>query len=486
MRIAILSNVTVELLAGMLKKEHSVWIPSGFGAWMETALNPPAELREFAPMAIFIVLDRSHCAVADDAPGQAKSALENSFPASDVLPLDLEDLADEVGDGFLDERTWKIASMPWSLTGLNAIKNEICRLAEMISGGRKKVVAVDFDNTLWSGVIGEDGIEGIRHFTTFQNGLKSLRERGALIVGLSKNNAADVEPIWNDARMTLRKDDFAAMRIDWNDKPSNLSSIAKELNLGTDSFVFIDDNPAECMRMRAERAEVATLDFPADEQCHPRFIRRLERMYFPAMRLTDEDRARTALYRDEAARREFARGLSFDEYLKGLEIWFDVHRVREDEFARVAQLSQKSNQFNVLTNRYTVDDVAHFANDPKRLFVSVHAGDRFGDQGLVAFVQAAIEGDDAEIMDWVRSCRAMNRRLEYSIEERFENMLSGMGVKRIRAAWRRTAKNAPAERLFDDLGFGVMDRSEDAKRYAVPLPRSIPTAAAKDRTGANP
>jgi len=465
MRIALLSNVTIEVLAGMLKQEHSVWTPSGFGAWMETALNPPEGLKSFGPEAIFLLLDESHSAVEDVAKARAKSALEAAFAAAMVIPLDLDDIADEMGGGFYDERTWKVASMPWSFAGLTAIKSEICRLVEMMKGGRKKVLALDFDGTLWNGVIGEDGVHGIRPFAEFQRGVKSLRESGVLLVGISKNNMEDVEPVWRDERMILRKDDFAAMRVDWNDKPANLASVAAELNLGTDAFVFIDDNLVECVRMRAERPEVATLDFPAEAHDHSRFLRRLTRRYFPPMRLTDEDIARTSLYRDEAARREFSNGLSFEEYLNGLKQWVDVHPANEDEFARIAQLSQKSNQFNVLTNRYTVEDVARFAFNPTRLLVSAYAGDRFGDHGLIAFVQAAISGEEATILDWVMSCRAMNRRLENMIEERFEKMLSWRGVKLMHASWRRTAKNAPVENLFEDLGFDVVERTEDEARY---------------------
>lgn len=469
MRIALLSNVTVEVLAGMLGKEHSLWLPPGFGAWMETALCPPEGLVEFNPEAVFLLLDSSHAKFDGGDCRTAKAALESALPLATVVVPDLEDLADEAG-GFYDERMWKLASMPWSMAGLLAIKGEIGRLLRAMKGERRKVLALDFDNTLWSGVVGEDGADGVRPFSEFQRGLRDLRERGVLLVGLSKNNAADVEPLWRDPRMELKREDFAAMRVDWNDKSANLADVAKELNLGTDAFVFVDDNPAERMRMQAALPEVAVPDFPSDERDLPKFLRRIARLHFPEMRLTAEDLEKTAQYRAESARRGFAAGLSADDYLKGLEMWADVHPIRESEIPRVAQLSQKTNQFNVMTNRYTPDDIARFAADRGRLLLTVHAGDRFGDHGLVAFVHAVVDGRVATIVDWVMSCRTMNRRLEFAVEDRLEAMLSARGVETLRASWRRTAKNAPVSRLFDSFGFALLESSEESRRYALELP----------------
>ena len=469
MRIALLSNVTVDVLAGMLKKEHSVWMPTGFGAWMETALSPPPEMREFKPEAVFMLMDSSHATFDCNACKAAKNALETAFPLTTVIVPDLDDLADEVG-AFYDERMWKLGSMPWSLKGLRAIKNEVNRLLRAMNGERKKVLALDFDNTLWRGVIGEDGVDGVRPFVEFQKGLKALRERGVILVALTRNNVADVESVWDDERMVLRRSDFAALRVDWNDKATNLVDVAKTLNLGTDSFVFVDDNPAEREQMRAMRPEVVVPDFPVEEVGLSRFLRRITRLYFPELRLTAEDKAKTAQYQAETARREFAIGLSVDDYLKGLKLWADIHPVADSEIPRVAQLSQKTNQFNVLTNRYTVDEIRQFAHDGNRLIVSVHAGDKFGDQGLVAFVQAVVSGDEATIVDWVMSCRTMNRRLEFAVEDRVEGVLVARGVNTLHAKWCRTQKNSPVSHLFDALGFSVLEATEDVRIYELALP----------------
>ena len=473
MRIALLSNVTVEVLAGMLKREHSLWLPPGFGAWIETALNPPADMIAFNPEAIFLLLDSSHASYEADAVNMVKTALESRFQDATVFVPDLDDLAVEVGS-FYDEGMWRLGSMPWSMNGLRAIKEDVNRFIRAMKGERKKVLALDFDNTIWSGVIGEDGVSGVAPFVGFQRGIKALRERGVLLVALTKNNLSDVEPIWEDPRMVLKRDDFAAFKIDWNDKPANIISVAREMNLGLDSFVFIDDNPAERAQMKAVCPEVVVPEFPAAEADLSKFIRSVTRLYFPEMRLTDEDRRKTVQYQEEAKRREFASGLSVDDYLKGLGIWADVHQLVDSEIPRIAQLSQKTNQFNVRTNRYTTDQVKSFSSDSSRLLVAVRSGDRFGDQGLVAFVQTILDGDTATIIDWVMSCRAMNKRLEFAVESELEEMLVQRGVGKVFASWRRTLKNAPVENLFDSFGFAVVDASTDEKKYVLDLPRIKP------------
>ncbi len=475
MRLALLSNVTVEILAGMLKKEHSLWMPSGFGAWIQAALAPPEELREFNPDFIFLLLDRSHADVDAVQADHVQNALRAAFPQAAVIEIDLDDLADEVGQTrFYDEKMWTLASMPWSLLGLHAITKEIDRLVAMARTGRKKVLALDLDNTLWSGVIGEDGVSGIVPYEDFQREIKRLQETGVLLVALTKNNLADVEPVWSDPRMALKRDDFVAQRIDWNDKSANLRSVAEELNLGTDSFVFIDDNPAERAQMKALCPEVVVPDFPKETVSLPAFMRRIGRIYFPVINLTEEDRQKTAHYQAETARRTFAEGLSVEDYLKGLELWADIHEIRKEEVPRVAQLSQKTNQFNVCTNRYSVDEIRRFAEDRAYRLITVHAGDRFGDQGLVAFVLVHVDGSKAEVVDWVMSCRTMNRTLEYAAENVVEQVLFQNGIAILHATYRPTQKNAPVANLFSQFGFAEVSHAATATSYVRSLPRVAP------------
>lgn len=464
MRIAILSNVTTDILAGMLGARHPVWTAPGFGAWMQMALSPPRELREFSPEAVFILLDPSHGEVDSSLAGVAKAKLEDALPRTTVARVDIEDLAGEEPE-FYDERMWHLASQPWSFAGLKAIEGEIERLLGLMRSGAKKVLALDFDGVLWKGAIGEDGVDGIVQHHDFQRAIKALKERGVILAGLSKNNADDVAPAWSDPRMVLKEDDFVSMRIDWRDKAENLATVAKELNLGPDAFVFLDDNPAERANMAAKLPEVAVPEFPAGVENLPRFIRHVERLYFPEFRLTDEDKKRTALYREESVRRAIAANATIEDYLKSLEIRVDVHPLREEEIQRVAQLSQKTNQFNIATNRYGADEIAKFAADRDRLVLVAHSSDKFGDLGLVAFANVKLAGDKADIVDFVMSCRAMNRRIEFMVERELEERLASLGIAEIAAVWKRTPKNAPVENLFESFGYELVENAGDFKRY---------------------
>ena len=312
----------------------------------------------------------------------------------------------------------------------------------------KKVVAVDLDGTLWDGVAGEDGPESLRPNVALQTKLKDLKSRGVLLVALSKNNFEDVRGL------VEAFGDFVAWRINWRSKAENLADVAAELNIGVDSFVFVDDNPAERLEMAARLPEVSVAAFPPNLDA-----------YFPPCALTDEDRAKTEEYRAEAKRREWSKSvgdLSGIDIWKELGAWVDVHELRPEEAPRVAQLSQKANQFSVCTNRYGVDEVRGWIGGDSRIF-TVRAGDRFGEQGLVAFARLAPTADGAlEVLDWTMSCRVAGRGLE---ERAWVMIADAIGACRVRATWRRTAKNAPVADLFERLGFSVVAAEEGEKRY---------------------
>lgn len=435
MKIALLSNVTTGVLAGMLSKRHDVWTPSGFDTWMETALEPPRDLISFDPDIVCLLIDRRYGVF--DAVCQridaAIASLHGALVRSSVIVPDVTRLAADFGDRFYDEKMWKLGRMPFSLCGLREIERIFTP---------KKVLATDLDNTLWKGVIGEDGAGGIEPDAELQGKLLELKRRGVLLAIISKNNAADVTPVWKDARMVLGADDFVASAIDWNDKAVNLVRLAKELGLGADSFVFVDDDPFERASMRARLPDVTVADFPPQLD-----------VYFPKGTMTAEDAIRSRSYRDDIQRRELASGLSVDDYIKELRVWSEIRLARDEDVARIAQLSIRTNQFNTCTNRYTEKQIRSFLSDARRLLFVVWAGDRFGDYGLISFVHVLIEGSEAEIVDWVMSCRAMNRRLEFSVERELERALTGRGVSRIRAKWRNSGKNAVVSDIFERFDF---------------------------------
>lgn len=459
MRIALLSDVTVELLARLLAEDgHEVWSPPGFGAWLEAALAPSQELAAFGPDEICLLLDDRRRAEDGGRLDAALAALSAAFPQAVLRVPDLAALAADFGAAFFDERMRQLAAMPWSLAGLDAIRRLFVP---------RKALAVDLDGTLWTGVLGEDGCAGLTADADFQRRLAELKDRGVLLVALSKNEPAEVEAALAPGAVrgqVLTRADFAAVAAGWEPKPAALRKTAARLGLGMDAFVFVDDNPGERAEMRAAAPEVAVADFPP----------RLE-TFFPPRKVTAEDRLRTASYRD-AAKREAAAdaarrgGLSYEDYLAGLEIRTEVHPLRPDEWERVAQLSQRANQFNVRTNRYGVREVERLAQDPARLVLVATSGDRFGELGLVAFVQVLLPHPDdatrtAVVADWVMSCRAMNRRIEFAVERAVEAELARRGVKRLEAEWVRTAKNAPVAGLFPAFGFETLIASDDRATY---------------------
>ena len=323
-----------------------------------------------------------------------------------------------------------------------------------INGGAvKKVVAVDLDNTLWDGVIGEDGLAGIRAKPAFERKLKELKDRGVLLVALSKNNLEEgLKGL--GCLEALKKVDFIAYRINWECKAENLVQIAEELNLGIDAFVFVDDNPAERLEMQAKLPEVTVAAFPPNLDA-----------YFPPREITEEDRHKTEEYRAEAERRKCLAGMRDEmrevreEVFRELGVEVEIHPLLDGEVARVAQLSQKANQFNVCTNRYSEDEVRTLAKEG--LVVTAHAKDKFGDQGLVAYVIVR----DAEILDWVMSCRTMGRGIEERVEAEVERLVAARGVERIFARWRETGRNAPVRELFERFGFKLESESDVEKKY---------------------
>ena len=447
MKIAILSNVTTEILAGMLREEHAVWTPPGFGAWVETALAPPSDLVSFAPDTIAVLLDRRFASHFDpDMLSQAIAALTRAFPSAAVVAPDVGALLADLGDAAYDERMWALARMPWSIDALSELRKLLVP--------QKKVLALDLDNTLWDGIVSEDEPSGVEPDLALQREALELRARGVLLVALSKNDPEDVEPMWSDPRMLLHADDFAAMRINWDAKSGNLADVAKELGVGADSFVFVDDSPSNRAEMRASLPEVAVSQFPPDLA-----------QYFPLRAVTDEDRARAEMYKAESKRREAAAGMTYDDYLRSLGIVNEVRPVSAADVPRIVQLSQRSNQMNVLTVRRTEGYILGFASDPSRVILALRSSDRFGDLGLVAFANARVYGERAEIEDWVMSCRAMNRRIEFVLEAELERELAARGVRELAAYWRRTAKNGPSRDLFDRLGFALEGDSAAERRY---------------------
>lgn len=336
--------------------------------------------------------------------------------------------------------------------------------AEKISvpATRKKCLALDLDGTLWGGVLGEDGVGGIRTggdypgnaFAFFQKKISELAASGIILAISSKNNAADVARAFEkNPEMRLRESDFSAKRIDWRDKATHLREIAAELNIGADAIVFVDNDPRERELVRRALPEIAVPDFPARPHGLPAFFQMLLERFFRAEKLTAEDLRKTAQYRENARRAEFAeRCETHEEYLASLETQLTVFQNAEETFPRLAQLSQKTNQFNLAGKRLAENDL-HSARERGADVFALGVSDRFGDSGIVGLAVVERRGGNAEITEFLLSCRALGRGIENAFLEEILRRERDAGIAKIFAEFVPTAKNIPAKNFYARNGF---------------------------------
>ena len=369
-----------------------------------------------------------------------------------------------------DPRRDEIGHMPYTPLGYTAIAGVVARRIDAIKSPRVKVVALDCDNTLWKGVVGEDGPHGL----TFPPGIRALhesvvamQEAGLVVCLLSKNVEADVEAVFEarGGEMLLKREHVATHRVNWLPKSENIAEIAQELNLGLDSFVFVDDNPVECAEMRARRPEVLTLNLPEADDEIAGFLRRV--WAFDVLQVTEEDRRRTAMYRQNAERAEFARGSGgIEAFLAGLQLKIEIDSPSEDELARVAQLTQKTNQFNVTTRRR---DEASIRNLNGKECLRVKVADRFGDYGLVGGVIFGETGEAIEVDSFLLSCRVLGRGVEHAMLARVGRIARERGKAWVVAPFLPTAKNEPALKFLESVGSLYRERLEDRSIYRFPV-----------------
>jgi len=331
----------------------------------------------------------------------------------------------------------------------------------------KKVLVLDLDNTLWGGVIGDDGVEGIvigagspagEAFADWQHYVKGLGERGVILAVCSKNDAAIAEAGFGHAGSVLRRSDFAAFECSWEDKAGGLRRIAAALNVGLDSFVFCDDNPAECALVRQECPEVAVVCLGSEPAA---FIDLFDAGHWlDADRFTQEDLGRAAAYTARAAAlSERAEATDIAGYLAGLGMRGVMRRPDEADIARVAQLELKTNQFNVTTRRYGEAQIRGFLAREDAVVLAFRLADRFGDHGLTSTLVAFREGDALRIDSWLMSCRIFSRSAEQFMLRGLIGMAAAMGVRRVLGEYVATAKNDVVAGLYARLGFSWGDGS---------------------------
>jgi FkbH-like protein len=368
-------------------------------------------------------------------------------------------------------KMWYAAKVPYVNQVFERAAAELSAAIQAVSGRSKKLVILDLDNTLWGGVIGETGWEGIRlgghdhigeAFCDFQRALKALSNRGIQLAIVSKNDEpVALEAIDRHGEMILRRNQFAGWRINWNDKAENIAALVEELNLGFESAIFIDDNPAERERVRGALPEVMVPEWPADPSAYASSLRALD--CFDVAALSKEDRNRTAMYVAERERRDTRRTVaSPDEWLHQLSTCMRVSRIDKSNIARVAQLFNKTNQLNLSTRRLSEIEILDWAGKPQHSLLALSASDRFGDMGLVGVIGVAVVGTKGHLVDFILSCRVMGRKIENAMIHLAVGESLRLGANEIEAKYLQTARNRPT---LDVLrGAGLMETADNIFR----------------------
>lgn len=427
-------------------------------------------LPAFAPPALGIfdsLSDRSEAAWRSSLKSEICKAFRDELRST--LFLDLDDVVAGIGrDRFFDLKFWYASRFPFSAVGAREIARRLAAVGAAVKLPRAKVIALDADNTMWGGVVGEDGPDGVaigpdypgNAFVAFQRRLLDLRQRGFILVLCSKNNPADVDEILDKhPHQLLRKHHFAAMRVNWDSKSRNLRALADELNLGLNSFILVDDSDHECSAVLHELPEVEVIQTPGKPVDVPACLDRVARLEIVA--LTAEDQAKSALYAQERQRRALElqvsrQGGDPSAYLETLEMKMTIGLDDRSRVARIAQLTQKTNQFNLTTRRYSEQRIQELIDSPQWLVAHFSLEDIFGDSGLVGVALIRNTGDGtAEIDSYLMSCRVIGRQAEAAFLEALGRHLAANGIERIFAEYLPTSKNVLAKDFLMQHGFSV-------------------------------
>jgi FkbH-like protein len=342
------------------------------------------------------------------------------------------------------------------------LANELIPYVISFLGLTKKCIVVDLDNTLWGGIVGEDGFDGIRlgpqppgnAFMEFQKYLKALSQRGIILAINSKNNFDDaIQVIREHPHMILKENDFACMKINWNDKVSNMQSISEELNIGLDSFVFFDDDPVNREFVKKNMPEITTPDLPHDPSRYSEVIQSLHD--FSVFQVTNEDINRGKMYFQQKQRSESKKSsTNLTEFLKTLNLEIDIKKSDSFTIPRISQLTMKTNQFNLTTKRYHEEELKKFSEDDKMLVGCAQIRDKFGDNGITGvFIVEKTNSDEWFLDTFLLSCRVMGREIEKAILYHIINEARKNNVKKLKAKFIPTAKNKPIEHLLSDSKF---------------------------------
>jgi len=389
--------------------------------------------------------------------------------------FDLETLSAIHGvSHWFDSRFWYHAKQPVSFDCLVPFVRNLAAIIGALYGQTAKCLVLDLDNTLWGGVIGDDGLGGIKigegdaegeAFKAFQEYILALKNRGLLLAVSSKNEEANaLEPFLNLPDMVLARDDFVAFKANWDPKPLAIEQIARELNIGLESLVFIDDNPAERELVRQSLPEVKVLELSSDPADYPTLLDRCG--WIETVKLTDEDVKKTEQYRQNSERDALqAQHTDYESYLKSLEQRAEIGAFEAKHLNRITQLINKTNQFNLTTQRLTGSEVETLMNREDTLTAYVRLVDRFGDNGLISVFSGHIEEDVLQIDLWLMSCRVLKRGVESLLTNHVFERAESLNLRMVRGVYTPTAKNMMVQKLFDELGFSPAGEGDNGTEY---------------------
>ena len=388
----------------------------------------------------------------------------------EVYPLDLLSIQIQLGiKEFYDTVLYYNAKMAVTMDAIPYISKNVADIIKTFRGSFKKGVILDLDNTLWGGVIGDDGLGGIEigelkrgHvFSDFQRWLKQLKDRGILLCVCSKNNEDTAkEPFEKHEEMVLKLDDFSMFVANWEDKASNIRFIQKNLNIGMDSLVFIDDNPFERNLVRSMIPEITVPELPEDPANYLSFLQ--GENLFETASYSADDKERTKQYQAEFKRKTLEQEfVSIDDYLKNLEMIGEAKPFEPVRYSRIAQLTQRSNQFNLRTIRYTEADIERIAEDDKYITIYYTLKDKFGDHGLVSVVIMEKKSDKEIFVDtWLMSCRVLKRGMEEFIINKLVETAKNNGIETIYSEYIETPKNKMVKDIYKTMGFTETEPSK--------------------------
>jgi len=405
--------------------------------------------------------------------------LAGQYPG--VYVLDYDGLVAGYGrERWHDERKWLTMRMPLASDALSQLAGAYLRFLVPLSGRVCKALVVDLDNTLWGGVIGEEGLYGIQigpehpgaAFLNLQRAILDLAQRGILLAICSKNNPEDaLEVFQKRSEMLLKPEHFAALRINWQDKAQNLREIAAELNIGIDSLAFLDDNPVERQRVQDELPEVTVIDLPADPMLYATALRACPR--FERLSMTSEDRQRNRYYAEQRQRTELQENAgTLEDFLRSLQMEAEIAPVSAASQARIAQLTQKTNQFNLTTRRYSEQQISEMGQSACWHVAGIRVRDRFGDNGLVGVGILRLQAEVCEIDVFLLSCRVIGRSVETAFLAYLASEAAKQGAAKLQGWFLPTQKNAPSREFYPTHGFHLVEEQSHGTLWELDLAQS--------------